>query len=252
MEYKNGKEGKTIFLFDLDGTLTDPAQGITKSVRYALRSYGIEVDNLEELYPFIGPPLGDSFQEYYHFSPERAREAIIRYREYFAVRGLFENEVYPGIPELLEALRSRGAVLAVATSKPELFAEQILEHFGLRKYFHCVAGADMEEKRVKKADVIRYCFEKMGLAPECRGRCLMIGDRMHDVLGAAEAGIDCAGAGYGYAEAGELEKAGAVFVAENVGQLSEYLLAELETGNNGSTEKGQEKERSSGYGISSD
>ncbi|MEG0216468.1 MAG: HAD hydrolase-like protein, partial [Hungatella sp.] len=151
---------KTYVLFDLDGTLTDPIIGITKSVQYALHAYGIEVEDLRELCPFIGPPLKDSFIEFYQFSETQASEAIQKYREYFAVTGLYENLEYPGIKEMLSHLRAAGKILLVATSKPELFARQILEHFQLDPYFEDIGGSNMDETRVKKADVIAYLLEK--------------------------------------------------------------------------------------------
>jgi len=133
-------------LFDLDGTLTDPGIGITNSVMYALKTYGIRESDREKLYPFIGPPLKDSFQKYYGFSPEQSMEATFRFQEYFSRKGLYENRVYEGIPELLEGLFARGRTLILATSKPEKFALQVLEYFELNKYFSCVCGATMDEK----------------------------------------------------------------------------------------------------------
>lgn len=150
---------KKYLLFDLDGTLTDPMVGITKSVQYALRRYGIEEPELTKLTPFIGPPLRDSFMKYYQFSKEQADEAVWVYREYFAEKGIFENEELPGIRSMLERLQKAGKVLLVATSKPEKFARQILEYFQLDSYFTFIGGADMGETRVKKEDVIRYVME---------------------------------------------------------------------------------------------
>ena len=145
----------TIF-FDLDGTLTDPGVGITNSVAYALKKWDIEVSERSLLYPFIGPPLSDSFQRYFGFSKEDSMKAIEYYREYFRDRGIFENEVYPGVHEMLTALRNEGKTIVLATSKPEGFAKTILEHFDLAKYFDFVAGASMDESRSKKGQVIAY------------------------------------------------------------------------------------------------
>lgn len=239
---------RTVFLFDLDGTLTDPAEGITKSVQYALRAFGIEAEDPEALCTFIGPPLAESFQRYFGFSPEQAGEAIGKFREYFSEKGLYENRLYPGITEMLAELKKAGAILMVATSKPEKFAEQILSHFRLRKYFDCVAGADMEEKRVKKGEVIRYGLDKLSACLGRRvsaGECLMIGDREHDVLGAREAGMDCAGVRYGYAGPGELEQAGAVYIAESPGELQEFLLLAMAAASQG--KGGENKGRAAGY-----
>ncbi len=210
-------------LFDLDGTLTDPGLGITKSVQYALRTYGIEEPDLTRLYPFIGPPLKDSFMKYYGFPESRAKEAIGRYREYFTARGMFENQVNDGIEEMLAALQKAGKSLLVATSKPEEFAVQILKHFDLYRYFDFVGGASMDEIRVAKGEVIRYTLEKAGIA--CRSEALMVGDREHDVLGARENGLDCVGVLFGYGSRKELEEVGAFRIAETVKELSELLLS---------------------------
>lgn len=214
-------------LFDLDGTLTDPKEGITKSVQYALNHYGIQVEDLEWLIPFIGPPLMDSFQEFYGFSPEQAREGVQVYREYFSERGWRENRVFPGIPSMLEELRAAGKHLYVATSKPEVFALRILKHFDLEQYFDGVGGADLGEKRCRKADVIRYLLEKEGIPwerKEERNRILMIGDRKHDVLGAAQLGIDCAGVLYGYGSQEEMEESNAFAIVKTVEDLKNLLL----------------------------
>lgn len=210
-------------LFDLDGTLTDPMIGITRSVQYALRSYGIEEPDLNRLCPFIGPPLKDSFIKFYGFPEEQAREAIDRYREYFAVTGLFENKEYPGIHEMLGELKRQGAVLLVATSKPEVFARQILKHFHMDTYFDFIGGADMEETRVRKGEVIRYVLEESGITDV--SRAVMIGDREHDILGARENGMDSIGVLYGYGNLEEHQEAGADAVAATVGELAEMLLA---------------------------
>ncbi len=154
---------KDILLFDLDGTLTDPMVGITKSVQYALRHYGIIEEDLTRLIPFIGPPLRDSFQKYYGFSKEQAGEGVLVYREYFSEKGIFENKEISGIREMLEVLSAQGKKLYVATSKPEVYARKILEHFSLDHFFRFIGGADFEETRVNKAAVIRYVLEEAGL-----------------------------------------------------------------------------------------
>lgn len=210
---------KTV-LFDLDGTLTDPGLGITNSVAYALKKYGIEVEEREKLYSFIGPPLNDSFKKYYGFSDEKAMEAIMYYREYFSDKGIFENEVYDGIKELLRRVKASGRKIILATSKPEKFALRILEHFELTEFFDVVAGASMDEKRNKKGDVIKYALEKGCLTPE---DAVMIGDREHDILGAQENGIDTIGVLYGYGSRDELEKAGAMHIAETVNDIFDLL-----------------------------
>lgn len=214
---------KEYILFDLDGTLTDPMVGITRSVQHALRAYGIEETDLNALCPFIGPPLKDSFMKYYGFSDKQAEEAIGKYREYFAVTGIFENRVYEGIETMLKNLRSSGRTLMVATSKPEKFAVKILEHFRLAPYFDWVCGASMDEKRVRKGDVIAYALETAGIKDV--SKAVMVGDREHDVIGAKEHSMDCVGVLFGYGSRQELEAAGAKTVAATVEELEQVLLA---------------------------
>ena len=215
---------KRNILFDLDGTLTDPGTGITRSVQYALQYYGIEETRREVLEAFIGPPLKEQFMKYYGFSPRQASEAIDHYREYFQETGIFENQVYPGIRQMLKALKDDGRILWVATSKPEPFAQRILEHFDLDGYFSCVAGASMDETRVKKGEVIAYAIERMGA--ERRADLVMVGDREHDILGAAENGMDSIGVLYGYGSREELEQAGAGRIAKTVWELERMLLGD--------------------------
>ena len=207
-------------LFDLDGTLTDPGIGITNSVMHALRKFGIEAEERSALYPFIGPPLRESFQKYYGFTPEQSSLAVTYYREYFSVKGLYENEVYEQIPAVLEALRSAGRRLFVATAKPELFSVKILRHFGLDGYFDFIAGATMDETRVEKAEVIRYALETCAIPPE---EALMIGDRANDILGARENGLDSLGVLYGYGSREELTAAGASFLAERPEDILRFI-----------------------------
>ena len=216
--------GYAYILFDLDGTLTDPGEGITRSVAHALRHFGIEVTDRTTLYPFIGPPLLDSFRRYYGFSDEQAAQAVGWFREYFETTGLFENTVYPGVPEMLAALTAAGKRLVLATSKPEVFARRILEHFSLASYFTYIAGANMDETRTRKADVVAYALESAGVADA--SRAVMVGDREYDVLGAREAGLSTVGVLYGYGSRAELEQAGAIAIASSVDQLQAVLLAE--------------------------
>ncbi len=208
-------------LFDLDGTLTDPGIGITNSVAYALKKYGIPVPDRAELYKFIGPPLVDSFMEYYGFSEAQAQQATSYFREYFAQGGLLENQVYDGIETMLQELRRRGKHLCIATSKPEPFAKTILEHFRLAPYFDHIFGASMDTSRNKKGQVIAYALEQCGIA-DC-AKVVMVGDRRHDVLGAAEHGIDCIGVLFGYGDRVELEGAGAAYIAETVADIAAFI-----------------------------
>lgn len=213
------------FLFDLDGTLTNPKEGITKCVQYALRSFGIEEPDLDKLEPFIGPPLVDSFMEYYGMTREQAKEATEKYRERFRDIGIFENEVFPGVPRMLETLQSQGKRLVVASSKPEEYVERILDRFGIRRFFCEVVGASMDETRSAKADVIREAFRRLHITEEQKDGILMIGDRKHDVEGAKACGIDCLGVYVGFAPPGELEQAKATYIADTVEEMSRFLQA---------------------------
>lgn len=201
-------------LFDLDGTLTDSAPGITNSVAYALRKWGIEEKNLDILRKFVGPPLDESFAKYYGFPPEKCWKAIEYYREYYLPKGLYENRVYDGIVELLEWLRGTGRRAVVATSKPEPAAVQVLEYFHLASYFDVIAGATMDGSRVKKSDVIRYALERAGI--QDAAGVVMVGDRENDIEGAKANGLDSIGVLYGYGSREELEEAGALQIAETV------------------------------------
>jgi len=217
-----GYENCKAALFDLDGTLTDPAEGITKSVAYALARFGIEVPDRRALYPFIGPPLLDSFQEYYGFSVADSRRAMEYYREYFSDRGIFENEIYPGIPELLSALKTQGTLVMVATSKPEEFSQLILEHFGVAQYVDFLGGNTLNEDRPAKIDVLRHVFRcNPSLAPL---DAVMVGDRKYDAEAARQCGMDCIGVAYGYGSHEELTAAGATIIVDTVEELSNALL----------------------------
>jgi phosphoglycolate phosphatase len=215
-------KGYDVILFDLDGTLTDPKLGITKSVQYSLMSFAINEPCLDKLVSFIGPPLMDSFQEYYGFDNCKAEEAVEKYREYFSVKGLYENAVYPFIPELLDSLRMIGKTLLVATSKPTVYAEKILDHFELRKYFSLVVGSNLDGSRVKKNEVIAYALEKMDLKEYCN--VVMVGDRKHDIIGAKEAGIDSIGVLYGYGSVEEFEYEKPTYIVDTVLNLQKLLL----------------------------
>lgn len=204
-------------LFDLDGTLTDAAPGITNSVKYALSKFGIDETNDNKLRKFLGPPLISSFMEFYGFSKEKAQKAVEYYREYFVPHGIFENEVYSGIPKLLQKLKADGKTLIIATSKPETFAVQIAEHFEIDSYFDLIAGSNLDNTRSKKAQVIEYALKTLGILD--RAHAVMIGDREHDIKGAKKTGLRSIGVLYGYASPGELENAGADFTANSPEEL---------------------------------
>lgn len=213
---------KQYILFDLDGTLTDPMLGITKSVQHALKHFGIQVNDLKKLIPFIGPPLIDTFMSEYHLSKAEAEEAVQIFREYFVPQGMFENEPYDGVKELLEHLVDAGKVLFVATSKPVDFAERILEHFDLDQYFDFVGGATMDEERTSKEDVIAYVVEEAQLID--LDELILVGDTKYDILGAKAFGIRSVGVLYGFGTKEELERAGADYIARDLDELEEILL----------------------------
>ena len=209
-------------LFDLDGTLTDPGEGITRSVQYALAKFGINVENRRELFCFIGPPLHESFEVYYGFSRPDAMKAVDAYREYYAVKGIFENLVYDGISQTLAELQKNGVKICLATSKPELYAKQILEHFELDSYFTAVAGSEMDGTRTKKAEVVERAL--MLLGNPSVADCVMIGDREHDVLGGSAHGLDTVGVLFGYGDREELERAGATYIAATPAEIVKILI----------------------------
>lgn len=214
-----------VVLFDLDGTLTDSREGICKSVQYALVKIGHEAPELKQLECFIGPPLKTSFREFYGIVGEEADRAVAFYRERYSDVGKYENVPYEGIAELLAVLKNRGYILAVASSKPELYVEDILKHFKLYDYFHHVVGSDMEGKRGEKEDVIEEAFRRMGLDEVSRKeQAVMVGDRHFDINGAKFFGIDSIGVTYGFAKEGELQEAGATYVVDTVAELQTLLL----------------------------
>lgn len=216
----DAKEKKKVILFDLDGTLTDPMIGITKSVQYALKKYGIIEEDLWNLTKFIGPPLKESFMEFYGFSEEEGQKAVEYYREYYAPVGIYENQVYEGLEKMLAALKEKGLSLCVATSKPERFAKMILDHFHLDSYFDLIGGALMDG-RTDKAEVISYVLAQLDTKKE---KVVMVGDREHDVLGARKNGLDSIGVLFGYGNEEELKEAGADWIAKDMTELGNLLL----------------------------
>lgn len=207
-------------LFDLDGTLTDPKEGITRSVEYALNKFDIYIEHLDELLPYIGPPLYESFIELHHFTEEQALQAVAYYRERYSDIGLFENMVIEGIPHLLEGLKNNGYQMYIATSKPTVFAEQILKHYGLDHYFTHIGGSNLDGTRSKKQEVIQFVLDENSILPE---EALMIGDRKHDIIGAIGCGVESIGVTFGYGSREELELAGADHIAYRVQEVSEII-----------------------------
>lgn len=212
----------THIFFDLDGTITDPKEGITNSVAYALAAFGIQEDP-DRLTPFIGPPLTDSFMEFYHFDLPTAQKAVEKYREYFSTTGIFENRVFPGTQPLLAHLKEAGKTVCLATSKPEVFARQILEHFHIDGYFDEIVGSCLDGTRTKKGEVIAEVFRRLGDACPDKASCVMVGDRLHDIAGARENGLDSIGVTFGYGSEEELSSAGATYIAHSFEELSQLL-----------------------------
>ncbi len=208
-------------LFDLDGTLTDSAVGVTKSVQHALKQYRIDA-TLEELKSFIGPPLHQSFIEVYGFSKQEAYRAVEYYRDYYRDVGMFENKVYPGVPQLLDKLYKTRKKIYLATSKPAVFAEQILRYFNLDKFFTTIAGSNLDGTKAEKKEVIAHVLECN--AELDIGETVMVGDRKHDINGARVWNIDSIGVTYGYGSLEELQEAGSTMIAESVPELQELLL----------------------------
>lgn len=219
-----GIKMKNTILFDLDGTLTESGEGITKSVQYALEKMGKPESDLQKLRVFVGPPLIEQFMTYAGMSREEAERAVFYYRERYSVTGIFENRPYPGIPEMLKTLKEKGFLLAVASSKNEESVDRVLEHFGLNQYFDEAAGSFMDGRRSRKADVIKEVLRRLHKGG-CTDQVFMVGDKEHDVIGAREAGIACVAVSYGYGTMEELEAAKPLKIVHTVEKLQEYLLS---------------------------
>jgi len=211
---------KTTICFDLDGTLTDPKPGITRSIQYALEKLGHPAPEEDELTWCIGPPLLGSFATL--VGEADAEYAVQHYRDRFGDLGYRENELYPGIIEVLAALGTRDIQLLVATSKPTFYARKIIEHFGLASYFEDVCGSELDGTRADKTDLLAWIVAKKGLEP---GATAMIGDRRHDVIGARNNAIDAVAVLYGYGSRDELSEAGAAHLCERPGDLPAVLAA---------------------------
>ncbi|GFI62166.1 5'-nucleotidase [Clostridiales bacterium] len=210
-------------LFDLDGTITESHPGITRSVEYALKSHGFEPPSLDELKIFVGPPLGEMFMEVYGVSMEKAMDMVKTYRDRYVTIGKFECGVYDGIEETFKSLIAMGKTLCVATSKPESSAKEILEHFGLTKYFTFIGGDSDKHERANKSAVIDYVINELGID---KSEAVMVGDTHYDVEGAKKSGIRCIGVLYGYGEGNKLKEAGAVGLAERPEDIAEMVLHE--------------------------
>lgn len=215
-------------LFDLDGTLTDSREGITKSVQYGLKCIGIEEPDLKKLEVFIGPPLMDSFKGMYGLNEEDAKKAIAFYRERFAPIGIFENAVFPGVPKMLEELWAKKIHLAVASSKPQPFVHQVLQYFDIEKYFEVIVGSELDGRRTTKEEVVEEALRQLGvldMPDEQRfACCAMIGDRKFDIQGAKAFALTGVGVRFGFAPEGELEAEGADYIADTIEELTGLLL----------------------------
>lgn len=208
-------------LFDLDGTLTDPREGITKSVQYALAKMGIEEPDLTSLEHFIGPPLYDEFRRCYGFDDMEAKQAVAAYRERFSVTGWKENLLFDGVPDMLESLHSAGKILAIASSKPKVFVEKILNHFDIAQYFGVISGATLDGSISTKAQVVEQALQWLSVSD--KSTAVLVGDRMHDVEGAQACLIDCVGVTFGFGGLQELQHAGATQIVQDFSQLLEVL-----------------------------
>lgn len=214
MHYQN-------ILFDLDGTLTDPREGITRSIQYALEKLGIIEPDLSKLEHFIGPPLLQAFLQFYGFDEAKAWQAVNFYRERFKVTGLYENEVFEGVIELLETLVAQGRHLYVATSKPWEFAREIARHFDFAKHFKVIYGSELDGTRTNKVELLAHLLKEEGLDP---AHTLMIGDRKHDLIGARANGLDVVAVGYGFGSREELEAEAPTYHFDTLAELHRAFM----------------------------
>ena len=212
MKYRN-------IFFDLDGTLIDSADGVINSVMHALVKHGINETDRDSLYRFIGPPLLDSFQRFYGFTPEETQQALADYREYYSEKGIFENDLMEGCVEMLACLKEHGCRLFVCTSKPDRYTYEILRYFKIDTFFDGVFAASWDETLSLKSEILR-----MGLSTVDKSESIMVGDRHYDIDGAIANGIDSIGILCGYGDKEELVQAGATYIADNLSSISELVL----------------------------
>ena len=212
---------KAIF-FDLDGTLTESGEGITKSVQYALEKIGKPEEDLEKLKVFVGPPLMEQFMKYAGVDEATGRKAVEFYRERYEVKGIYENHPYKGVKEMLQELKRKGYILAVTSSKPEYYVTQILDYFKLSSYFDVVVGSEMNGARTSKSEVIEEALKRINMSDK-RNEVLMVGDKEHDVLGARAAGLDCVAVAYGYGTQEELTEANPLKIVDSVDELLHFF-----------------------------
>lgn len=211
-------------LFELDGTLTDPFDGITRSVQFALQHYGINEPNLENLKIFIGSPFRKCVELLYGFSAEQSAEALKWFRERFVIKGVYENKLYPGIADTLETLKTMGVKLAIASSKPHVHIRRVLMHFGIDKYFDAISGSELDGRRTEKSEILPHALELLGI--DDVSKVAMVGHRTHDAQAAADMAMDFIAADYAAPCEKEFDGLPCVFKADSVASLKEYLANE--------------------------
>ena len=212
----------SVIIFDLDGTLTDPAEGIVNSVRYALKKFDIIEKDTKKLLKFIGPPLNKSFEKYYNISSEKAKLAVNYYREYYADKGIWENQLYPGIKDILSYLSSRNCTVFVGTSKPTVYAKKILQRYEIDQYFTDIVGSNLDLTRVSKTEIIEYILKEHNLTQI--GNILMVGDTHYDIRGASTVGIDSLHVGYGYGDRFEVEIYNPTYSIKELTELHSFFF----------------------------
>ncbi len=208
-KYKN-------ILFDLDGTITDSGEGIINSVIYSLHKFGINEIDMEKIKKFIGPPLKESFGEFYGMGLSEREDAVKYYREYYQEKGIYENKVYKGIEDLLKNLKNEGKKVILATSKPQFYAEKILKYFKIDNLFVFVKGSNMDGSKTNKKEIIEEIISELELKRE---ETIMVGDRSYDIAGAKACKIKSIGVLYGYGSREELEMEKADYIIENVEEI---------------------------------
>ena len=210
-----------IIAFDLDGTLSDPSRGFIQGCKYAFSKMGMECEEDEALKRFIGPALFNEWQICYGLTPDEARRAVMLFREYYSVYGWWDNEIYPGIENMLATLKARGKRIVLSTSKPEVFARNILGKFGLTKYFDFIGAATSNLKRERKWEVLAYALE--GVGARDLSRCIIVGDRKYDAEGGQMCGIDSLGVLYGHGSLEELREAGFTYIRKDCEEVLDVL-----------------------------
>ena len=207
--------------FDLDGTLTNPERGLIASFVYALKKMGVNYGDESSLRRFIGPPIYDEWQKEFGFTPEQSSEALLVFREYYSVYGWWDNEIYPGVKEMLSELKNRGKKIILATSKPEVFAKKVVRLFDIEKYFDFVGGAATDKIRDKKHEVLKYSLDSLGVTDY--NKVILVGDRVYDAEGARLCGVDSMGVLYGHGSADEIKSSGFTLICENVSDITKLL-----------------------------